>query len=86
MTTELRSGTLTKKYLTSLPRGVFLMSNLVGKDGFSVFGEYVISPLSEREKQWQRIVSIGCNNRLCRIFKNEEKALEFVRGIKRKSG
>lgn len=75
---ELRSAKLTKKYLMGLPPGIFLMSNLIGPDLAPRFAEYVISPISEREKQWRKIVSLGCNGKLCRIFKMKELASAFV--------
>jgi len=74
---ELRSARLTKKFLMSLPSGLYLMSNLVGGDRDSVFREYVLSPLTEREKQWARIKLAGADNRLCRIFKTEKQACDW---------
>ena len=79
---ELRSAKLTKKFLMSLPKGIYLMSNLVGQDGDSVFREYILSPLSEREKQWQKIKLAGADSRLCRLFKTENQALNWIEGIK----
>ena len=73
----LRSDKLTKKLLMNLPNGVFLMSNTVVDRYTAVFAEYVVSPLPEREKQWEKIVSLGCNNRLCHIFKNEAQAKKW---------
>ena len=79
---ELRSAKLTKKFLMSLPKGIYLMSNLVGQDRDSVFREYVLSPLSEREKQWQKIKLAGADSRLCRLFKTENQAINWIEGIK----
>ena len=79
---ELRSAKLTKKFLMSLPKGIYLMSNLVGQDRDSVFREYVLSPLSEREKQWQKIKLAGADSRLCRLFKTENQALDWIEGTK----
>jgi hypothetical protein len=59
----------------SLPNGVFLVSNIMYSPDNPVFAEYVRSPVSEREKQWDKIVSLGCNGRLCRVFKDEEEAM-----------
>lgn len=73
---ELRSATLTRKFLMSLPSGLFIVSNLVRDDGCSMYSGYVLSPEFERAKQWDKIVSLGCNGRLCHIFKSREKALE----------
>jgi len=79
---ELRSAKLTKKFFMGLPSGIYLMSNLVGQDRDSVFREYVLSPLSEREKQWQKIKLAGVDSRLCRLFKTENQALDWIEGIK----
>lgn len=75
---ELRSAKLTKKFLMSLPSGVYLMSNMVAPDRDSVFRAYVLSPASEREKQWQIIKLAGADNRLCRLFKTEKQALAWI--------
>jgi hypothetical protein len=79
---ELRSARLTKKFFLSLPSGIYLMSNLAGSDGNPIFAEYVISPLGEREKQWEKIKDTGANNRLCRIFKNENQAFAWIEEAK----
>jgi hypothetical protein len=68
--------TLTKKFFMGLPKGVFIVSNL-GAPEQPECAEYVLSPASEREKQWERIVLRGCSNRLCWVFKNEEEAMAF---------
>lgn len=77
---ELRSAKLTKKFLMSLPKGIYLMSNVAGQDRDSVFREYILSPLSEREKQWQRIKLAGADSRLCRLFKTETQAIDWIKG------
>jgi hypothetical protein len=79
---ELRSSRLTKRFLLSLPNGVYLMANIAGSNGNPIFGEYVISPPAEREKQWERIKEAGANNRLCRIFKNKNQALAWIEEAK----
>jgi hypothetical protein len=75
---ELRSAKLTKKFLMGLPSGVYLMSNIVGSNRDSVFREYMLSPSSEREKQWQRIKLAGADSRLCRLFKTEKQAIAWT--------
>ena len=75
---HLRSAKLTKRYLLSLPGGIFVMSNLVDDLMRPLFSEYVVSPVSAREKQWQRGVSSGCSGRLCRIFKTAEQASAYL--------
>lgn len=79
---ELRSARLTKKFLMSLPKGIYLMSNIVGQDRDPVFREYILSPLSEREKQWQRIKLAEADNHLCRLFKTEKQAIDWIKDIK----
>jgi len=76
---ELRSGRLTKKFLMELPSGLYLMSNMAAQDGDSVFRAYILSPLSEREKQWAMIKLAGADNRLCRIFKTEAQACKWIK-------
>ena len=61
-----------------LPSGVYLMSNVAGPDRNPVFGEYVLSPQSEREKQWDRIKQAGAHNRLCRLFNKECEAFAWI--------
>lgn len=71
---------LTKKFFMGLPKGVFIVSNL-GFPRQPKCAEYVLSPASEREKQWERIVLSGCSNRLCWVFKNEEEAMAFLTSL-----
>jgi hypothetical protein len=74
---------LTKNFLMSLPKGAFIVSNL-GAPMQPKCAEYVISPASKREKQWERIILRGMNNRFCWVFKNEEEATAFLSSIKYK--
>jgi hypothetical protein len=71
-------GTLTKKFLMSLPSGVFIVSNVGHSPVDPVFAEYVLSPAVERERQWEKIMSRGCNGRLCTVFTSEQEAIEFI--------
>lgn len=64
-------GKLTKKFLMKIPDGLYLVSNLVDNKAKSIFIEKV-SPLSEREAQWKRILSASVNQRKCHVFKTEE--------------
>jgi hypothetical protein len=48
---HLRSAKLTKRYLLSLPGGIFVMSNLVDDLVRPLFSEHVVSPVSAHEKQ-----------------------------------
>jgi len=80
---EQTTTTLTKKFFMSLPNGVFIVSN-IGAPEQPRCAEHVLSPASEREKQWERIVLRGCSNRLCWVFKNEEEAMTYLRPLKSK--
>jgi hypothetical protein len=75
---KVQTATLTKKFLMSLPNGVFIVSNVVHSLVEPVFAEYVLSPATERERQWEKIVSLGCNGRLCHVFKSEQEAIQFI--------
>ena len=62
---------LTKKYLMSLPEGVYLVSNLFPENSMqSIFAEKV-APLNLREDQWERIMEVNADQRKCHVFKNE---------------
>jgi hypothetical protein len=61
---------LTKKFLLSLPKGVYLVSNAYVSLNKSVFAEYV-EPLSTRDEQWKRIVASSASQRLCYVFKSQ---------------
>ena len=74
---HLRGAKLTKRYLLSLPGGIFVMSNLVDDLMPSFFGICGFSGFGAR-KQWQRVVSSGCSGRLCRIFKTADQASAYL--------
>ena len=61
---------LTKRFFMSLPEGMYLSSNTYMYRGRPRFSEEV-SPPSEREQQWQRILIAGANGRLCNVFASE---------------
>lgn len=71
---------LSKRFFLSLPKGVFIMSNIFDAPGQPTCFESV-SPASEREKQWNRIVSLKCDRRLCSVFKNEKEAIAYLSSI-----
>jgi hypothetical protein len=79
-----QTATLTKKFLLGFPKGVFIMSNVMNSPGQPVFAEYVLSPASERIKQWDRIMGSGCNGRLCYVSENENQANQFLNSITEK--
>jgi len=67
----LKNERLTKKFLMQLPEGLYLTSNVYEEKGKPAFAENV-SPLSERNKQWKRIVGALANNRLCNVFETKK--------------
>ena len=66
--TPIKTEKLTKRFLMELREGVYLVSNVYEKKGKPAFAEKV-SPLSERNKQWQKIVNARANHRLYDVFK-----------------
>lgn len=69
---------LTKKFLFSLPKGKFVVSNLLNPypEGFRYY-EYVPGTYLNREKQWMRIVELSCNGRLCSVFNSKSQAIKY---------
>jgi len=67
----IKTEKLTKGFLMELPEGVYLVSNVYEKKGKPAFAEKV-SPLSKRNKQWERIVKAWANHRLCDVFKTKK--------------
>ena len=71
---------LTKKYLMSLPEGVFLVSNARWTPLDPLFME-TVGPLSEREDQWQRVKAVRRDQTPCWVYANradfEEEAQEL---------
>ena len=68
-------GKLTKKFFSTLPVGVFLVSNcyekLSPKKSTPLFYEYTESP-EGRKTQWERIKTVGADQRLCDVFESSE--------------
>lgn len=60
---------LSKRFFVTLPEGVFLVSNLYFHRGMPVFAEKTV-PMTDREDQWKRIVSLGASQRNCRVFRS----------------
>ena len=61
---------LTKKLLMQLPEGVYLVSNCYRSSNQKLKPafEEKVSPLSERNEQWKRIVEASSNHRLCSVY------------------
>ena len=69
--TPIKTEKLTKRFLMELPEGVYLVSNVYEQKGKPAFAEKV-TPLSERNKQWQKIVNARANHRLCDVYKTKK--------------
>ena len=67
---ELTRKKLTKKFFMELHEGSFLVSNVGYAIDKPVFAEK-ISPSSKRLAQWEKIVSVGADQRLCKIYKTK---------------
>jgi hypothetical protein len=67
------SAKLTKKFLMGLPDGAFLMSNVANYSPFFSIYSAKISPLNGREAQWKKILGVGANGRLCRVWLSGKK-------------
>jgi len=61
---------LTKKFLMGLPNSVYVVSNIALNPTCSIFAEN-ISAETSRLEQWKKIVELGVDQRLCRVFKNK---------------
>jgi len=68
---------LTKKYLMSLPEGVYLVSNIFRDPVQSSFAEKV-DPLNLRKDQWNRIVEADVQQNLCHVFKTEDEYKKWL--------
>lgn len=76
---------LTKALFLSLPTGVFLASNVCGRDLRSAFAEYVADG-AVRATQWGKITELAVAQRLCRVFPSREKYLEWEADMWRLAG
>lgn len=76
MKTPIQSAPLTKKFLMSATKGLFLVSN-VGRSPIQPSFAEIVQPTDEREDQWKRIVACKANHRLCHLFKTPNAFLEF---------
>ena len=72
---------LTKKSFSTLPAGVFLVSNCYERIGPNtstpVFYEYT-DPPEGRQAQWERIKAAGADQRLCYVYESSEAFKEAV--------
>lgn len=68
------SGKLTRRFLNSLPDGLFLVSSVYDKTDSGnyvpCFAEKVL-PASERDEQWQRVRAAHADGRHCDLFVDE---------------
>ncbi len=71
MIKPLKSGLLTRDFLTGLEAGPYLVSNIRDFQNKPIYADYV-APVSERESQWESIVKVSAHQRLCYVFKDKE--------------
>ena len=67
-------GRLTRAFLCSLPAGVYLVSNCIGRDGQPVYRAVVVAK-EHRHRQWRMIKMARTNGRLCRLFQSVDSYL-----------
>jgi hypothetical protein len=73
---------LTKRFLMSLPAGVFVASNVFGGPGLTPsFAEAVGDSTEARTEQWKRAVAAGAGQRSCHVFPNEARFCEWLQYI-----
>jgi len=72
---------LTKKAFLPLPSGCFLASNVMTEQLIPVFADTVRDSLDERHEQWLRIVSVGADQRLCRIFQSQQECMSWFAAV-----
>lgn len=58
---------LTKMFLMAAPAGSYLVSNIGGLE--PIFAEIVESSMAGKLAQWEKIVSVGANHRLCCLYR-----------------
>ena len=63
-------GKLSKGFLTNLDEGMVFMSRVILPDGSPEFSG-VISPTTNRQEQWKRLVKQGIAQRRCFFFNNK---------------
>ena len=66
----LKRAKLTKRLLMKLNTGTYIMSNVFYKKDMPIYAGRVV-PLPLREKQWETIVDLAVDQRICRIFANK---------------
>ena len=66
---------LTKKFFSTLPPGVYIVSNCYRRVGPNTstpaFHEYTEPPRG-RKAQWERIKTAGADQRLCDVYRSSE--------------
>jgi len=67
---------LTKKFFMNLPEGLYLVSNVYDTLGYScatpIFNEYIVQR-ENRNAQWDKIKSVGADQRLCDVYRSAEE-------------
>jgi len=67
---------LTKKFFMNLSEGLYVVSNVYDTLGPNcatpIFNEYVVQR-DERKAQWDKIKSVGADQRLCDVYRSAEE-------------
>jgi hypothetical protein len=70
MNSKIVSKVFTKRFLFSLPEGVYLASHC-GYSPWQPRVELIVGPRTERDQQWRTIVASKANGRRCGVFKSK---------------
>ena len=81
MIQPLQSTKLTKRFLFSLQEGLYLASGVGESPTQPAFAE-IVTPLSQRQEQWERIVTACANGRQCDVFKDQHDFLTFALSVR----
>ena len=71
---------LSKNFLFNLQEGEFIVSDLFCPDHLTTFAGPV-SPMIDRQEQWNRTVSKKFDQRLCEVFDCKEDADEYIKSF-----
>ena len=73
------SGSLTKKAIMTFPEGSYLVSNCYSSFDRRPLIEEKVGSLDERESLWEQAKYCGSDGRLCRVFKEYEDYIAYVK-------
>ena len=76
-------GKLKRSFLMQLEEGNFLSSGKYSISGKPSYAEEV-SPLPERQMQWERIVQVSADRRNCLVFRERESYEGWLAQVRKK--